>query len=195
MISAAPQRHLYLIGFMGTGKSAVGAPLSIRLKRHFIDLDEMVSAMQRRPVRDIFRLDGEERFRIYEARALRLVAAAPRMVIALGGGAPTIVQVANIARQTGRTVWLTARWELIWERVRHDLESRPLLEPLLPNTSAVDDQARFRQFQTLAEPLYRQRESAYAAMADLVIDTSDRSVEDVVDQIAALCREWFPERF
>jgi len=175
------KRHLYLAGFMGTGKSAVGTLVARKLQRFFYDLDDVVVDMTNRSVDQIFRTEGETAFRQYEAKALRSIVVSAGAVIALGGGAPTIPVVADIMRQTGRTVLLTADWPAIWRRVKDD-GTRPLLAAVagdaLPNSTD-----RFERFVAHSDPILQSRRPAYHAVAECVIDTSETSCEEVAGQI------------
>jgi len=186
MIAAAARRHLFLAGFMGTGKSAVGRALARQLGRHFVDLDDLIESLRHRAIVVIFRSEGEAAFRLHEAKALRVVLGSPPSVIALGGGAPTVPAIANMARQTGRTVLLTAAWEVIWRRVRDDLGSRPLLSPVLDalcgNTSC-DDACQLARFIGYVDPILKSRQAAYERITDLTIDTSEMTAQQVADRI------------
>ena len=175
-----PRRHIYIAGFMGTGKTAVGTALAERLERPFVDLDDVIVREQNRPIVDIFHDEGEAAFRGYESTALEQTVAGPPAVIALGGGAPTIATNATMIRATGHTTLLTADWRTIWERVRHD-RTRPLLRPILTDTGDMPD---IETFIAHAEPIMQGRRTAYRAVADMTLDTSRQSVRDIVDRIA-----------
>ncbi len=176
------RRHVYLAGFMGTGKSVVGPALARRLNWGFIDLDQFIESMCHRTVGEIFRAEGEEAFRNYESRALRLAVISPHSVIALGGGTPLRNANANIIRATGRTWLLTASWETIWERVRADIGRRPLLAR--STDPGQEYPLSFERFLELAEPLYQARITAYEAIATDTIDTSDDSAERIASRVA-----------
>jgi shikimate kinase len=175
------KRHLYLAGFMGTGKSAVGHLVARRLQRFFYDLDDVVVDMTNRSVDQIFRVEGETAFRQYEAKALRSIVVSAGAIIALGGGAPTIPVVADIMRQTGRVVLLTADWPVIWRRIKDD-GTRPLLAAVagdaIPNSTD-----RFERFVAHSDPILQSRRPAYHAVADWTIDTTELACEEVADQI------------
>jgi shikimate kinase len=186
MIAAAARRHLFLAGFMGTGKSAVGRALAGQLGRPFVDLDAMVESLHSRSIVAIFRGEGEAAFRLHEAKALRLVLGSPPSVIALGGGAPTVPAIANMVRQTGHTVLLTAVWEVIWRRVHDDCASRPLLAPVLDalcGDASLDDACQLARFIGYVDPILKSRKAAYERIADLTINTSELTVTQVVDRI------------
>lgn len=176
------KRHLFLAGFMGTGKSRVGAAVALRLSRVFYDIDALIVALTGRPIGVIFHTEGEPAFRHHESRALRAVVGSAGSVIALGGGTPVIKSNISILRRTGQTVLLTADWRVIWNRVKGD-GSRPLLSGV---TSASP--ASFEQFVAHAQPLLQSRWESYRAISDHVIDTSALSIAEVTDQVVVWWR-------
>lgn len=86
-LKQAPDSNIYLVGFMGAGKSTVGRLLARVLEREFLDLDEQIAAHANRSISEIFAAEGEEGFRERESTALRQIAQRQNLVIALGGGA------------------------------------------------------------------------------------------------------------
>ncbi len=84
--------HVFLIGFMGAGKSTVGPRLATRLDLPFIDLDDRIEAEQGKSIADIFDADGESHFRALEREALEALAAEPDSVVACGGGIVTVAE-------------------------------------------------------------------------------------------------------
>ncbi len=160
-------RAVVLTGFMGTGKSEVGRRLAKRLGRAFVDTDELVETRAGKPVAAIFRDDGEPRFRALERAAVVDATARAGAVVALGGGA--VLDPENLAcvRANGVLVCLTARPETILARIG-DVRRRPLLASGDPRE--------------IIERLLAERQEAYAA-ADLTVDTSERSAEEVVEEI------------
>ncbi len=156
-----------LVGFMGSGKSVVGARLANRLGIPFVDLDERIEAAAGRPVEAIFARSGEAEFRDLEVAALEatLVELASGGVLAGGGG--LFIDPGNRARLFEHgvcTVWLDAPLADLEARIRHP-ESRPLY------TDRV----------AVAE-LYRER-AAHYAHADLRVDASGNDVQDVVERV------------
>jgi shikimate kinase len=159
---------IVLTGFMGTGKSEVGRRLATRLGRPFVDTDQLVEGRVGKSVSAIFADDGEAAFRALERDAVATATARGDTVIAVGGGA--VLDAANLARlrQAGVVVCLTATPEAILRRVG-DAAKRPLL--------AGDDP------RVAIERLLAVRKSSYDAAADVTVDTSERAVEDVVEEI------------
>jgi len=160
-------KNIILTGFMGTGKTSVGARLAKDLGHTFVDTDERIEADQKTTITEIFAKKGEPYFRDVEARIIGQVLSGSRQVVSTGGGA--VIREENRAafRKGGLTVCLTARPEVVFERIRHETH-RPLLQ-------APDPQAKIRELLDAREQFYRQ--------ADLVIDTSDRTVEDIITEI------------
>jgi shikimate kinase len=183
------RRHVYLTGFMGTGKSLVGRALAEVLNRPFYDLDEVVEELTGRSVSAIFAAEGESEFRKYEARALRSIVSGSPSVIALGGGAPTVAAIARLAQYTGHSVWLTADWPAVWERVRDDT-TRPLLVEVLGRAQSDDgDDAAYDRFVERAKSLYAEREFAYETLADWTVSTTDTAPAEVAACILEIMKE------
>lgn len=120
---------LYLVGFMGSGKSTVGRLLSQEIGWPFRDLDEVIEATQQRTIASIFEAEGEAQFRQIESRALaeqvRGIEFGHPVVLALGGGA--YAQEANRELLSGRglTLWLDCPFERVARRVA-EADHRPL---------------------------------------------------------------------
>jgi shikimate kinase len=118
--------RVYLVGFMGSGKSSVGAHLAREIGFRFIDLDHEIEKVRGLPVSGIFEKDGEPEFRRLEANALRLCGAQQGVVVATGGGTLTRRENLEFIRRTGVSVWLDAPLAVMLDRCR-DGERRPLL--------------------------------------------------------------------
>lgn len=168
------RRHVALVGMMGAGKTTVGRELAGRLGRPFVDLDDVVAAGAGCSVSEVFAREGEAGFRARERAALAEVcAAAVPQVIACGGGA--VLDPANRAllASCARVVWLRARSDALAARVADGAD-----RPLLAGTSGAA--ARARRLADLAA----EREAAYAAVADDVVDTDGRSADEVAGDLA-----------
>jgi shikimate kinase len=119
--------NVYLTGFMGTGKSAVGRALARRLRRPFTDLDAAVERAEGRSVAEIFARRGEAAFRRLERAALARAAKRGGSVVALGGGALLDPRSRALAAKTGIVVRLTCSRRELVRRLRPRREFRPLL--------------------------------------------------------------------
>jgi shikimate kinase len=162
------RKLIYLLGFMGSGKSTVGTLLAQELGWAFIDLDAVIEAGQSATIREIFEKAGEAFFRQLEHAALTEVTKTEPAVIALGGG--TFVQVANLhfIRETGGvTVWLDCPVEVLRQRCA-GMDNRPLFQ----------DPEGFAHLLDLRLPYYR--------LAEFRISTDGRRPEEVVQQILRL---------
>jgi shikimate kinase len=155
---------VYLVGFMGAGKSTVARALAKRLHWEVEDIDERIEKRERRDIPTIFRQDGEPYFRSIEQEELIALLPVRGTVVATGGG--TIVN--PIAREMmlrdGAVIWLDAPFATVLDRVPLD-GRRPLAADRIE-----------------MESLYNQRLMAYSR-AHLRLDAAKGSVEDLVDQI------------
>jgi shikimate kinase len=156
---------VYLVGFMGAGKSAVARALGRRLDWKIEDIDERIERAERRDIPSIFRQEGEPYFRALERAEIIALLGERGVVVATGGG--TFVDPANreLMLRDGVVVWLDAPFSTVLERVPVD-GRRPL----------AGDRIEM-------ERLYNERLSAYR-LAHFRIDAGRGSVEHMVDQIA-----------
>lgn len=163
-------RNIVLIGFMGTGKSVVGRALAQRLRRRFVDVDERIERTAGRPIRKIFAEEGEAAFRQMERAMIAEVARADGQVMATGGGA--VLDETNLAvlKGNGWLVWLKADPDVILQRIG-DPSSRPLL-------NVEDPKGRLTELLGLRQATY--------AKADAVVETSARSIQEIVEEIVRL---------
>ena len=170
--------NITLTGFMGTGKTVVGRRLAKQLGWRFVNVDEVIEASAKKPVSKIFSEHGERVFRRLEHRAILKIIRDDEQVIATGGGAFAHAANRQVLRAVGPTVCLTAHPKVILQRVTPTLSNRPLLA----NTTGVETLKCIEQ-------LVAQRAPAYAK-ADLAIDTSRMSVEEVVEAVYEALNPW-----
>jgi shikimate kinase len=164
---------VFLVGFMGAGKSSVGRALGERLNWIFEDLDDRIERREGRSVPEIFRASGESGFRRAEHDALRDLLGEPRSdgrIIALGGGAFVQKNNARLLKQAGvPTVFLDATVEELWRRCCTQALETGAERPLLGSAE---------QFRTL----YENRRRSYR-QAWLTISTSRRTVDEIAVEI------------
>src|SRR5262245_19340993 len=110
--------RIYVVGFMGAGKTSVGRALSRKLGWSFFDLDQEIEKTNKSTVQEIFRRYGEPHFRQLERDHLRRLSTKPNTVVALGGGAYIDPENRQLAESSGLTVWLKASFETIRQRVK-----------------------------------------------------------------------------
>jgi len=122
-----PVDRVYLVGFMGAGKTSVGRSLAVQLGWTFVDLDAEIERSQKMAIRDIFQKSGEVHFRQLEREHLKRLSERPRVVIALGGGATVDPENRLVIDSTGISVWLNVAFETAARRVSTD-GTRPLFK-------------------------------------------------------------------
>jgi shikimate kinase len=169
-----PPRNVILIGYRGCGKTSVGRLLATRLGWTLVDTDERIEAAAGRSIRDIFAQGGEAAFRRLEADAVAEVARGTRQVISVGGGAVLSEDNRRTLRAAGVRVWLTAPAEELYRRMRGDPRDART-RPALTGRGGLDE----------VRHLLAEREPLYAELADHVVPTGQRSVEQVVEAILA----------
>jgi len=161
-----------LIGFMATGKSTIGKALKDRLGKDytFIETDQIIIEMAGKSIPKIFKEDGEAKFRDYEVKACKKVAQTKKSVISCGGGVVLNKSNIEVLNQRCHLIVLTATPEVIYNRVmREGKERRPVINKKSP-------------FRKIKEVL-RNREPLYNSSSEIKIDTSERSVESIVEEI------------
>jgi len=119
--------NIYLTGFMGVGKSAVGRALARRLRRPFVDLDAAIEREMGSTVADIFARRGEKAFRTLERMALVAVSKKKSVIVALGGGTLLDVRNRKTVAETGILIRLTCTRRELIRRLRPKRAHRPLL--------------------------------------------------------------------
>ncbi len=165
-----------LIGFMGTGKTAVGKALAEKLGKEFVELDSLIEQKAGKTIPEIFQQGGEVRFRELEIEVTKEIAENKDAVIACGGG--VVLNRINIdrLRKGCIIVYLTASPRAILKRTSGDENERPLLK--------ADSRAL-----TIRE-LLRFRKPFYERAADITIDTSKLDIDAVVEQIIEKVKEY-----
>ena len=164
-----------LIGFMGTGKTAVGKLLAEKLGKEFIGLDTLIEKKTGKSIPEIFRQDGEIRFRELEIEVTREIAEKNDAVIDCGGG--IVLNKINIDRLKGSCVivCLTASPAVILKRTSGDSNGRPLL--------SVTERAR------QIKELIRFRRPFYERASDITINTSRMGADSVTRRIIEILKE------
>jgi shikimate kinase len=169
-----------LVGFMGAGKTAVGRILAQELGKKFVELDALIEEKTGRSIPEIFRRDGEVRFRELEIEAVREVSTRKNVVIACGGG--VVLNTINIERLRKESViiYLTASPSVILRRTARDKDGRPLLN--------VADRARE------IKKLLDFRRPFYARAADITVNTSRLTIGGVVAKVLEALRDYESNR-
>ena len=167
----APVRAIFLVGFMGAGKTSVGQALGRRLGWQFVDLDECIRNREARSIPEIFQERGEAYFRQIELQVFReLLAQAESgsLIVALGGGAFVQDQIASLLQQAGHvTVFLDASSDELWRRCGMDSVERPLRQ----------QEAAFRTLYDTRRPRYLQ--------STMRVETGGMPIEQIVREIVS----------
>jgi len=165
-------KNIILTGFMGVGKTSVGTRLANDLGFTFVDTDMLIEEDQKITITEIFSSFGEPYFRDTETRIIKRTLENDNQVVSTGGGAVIRDENRKLFKEGGITICLSARPEVIFERIKHETH-RPLLQ-------VPDPLSRIRELLSGRENYYRQ--------ADIIIDTSDKTVDGVIEEIRGKVR-------
>lgn len=165
------EEHIFLIGFMGAGKTTVSWKLGERSGVEVLDTDQMLVEQEGKSISRIFEEDGETYFRDRETELLKTLQGRKPAVISCGGGVPLREENGLLMKQCGKVVWLNATPETIYERVKNSTD-RPLLNGNM-NVPYIQN-------------LMESRREAYASCASHIIDTDGRSFAQIVEEILSL---------
>lgn len=169
------RKHIFLTGFMGSGKSTVGPPLANALGFMFVDLDEEIEQREGSSIEDIFKGAGEAHFRSLERTYLQRFIEDGETVFALGGGTITIEGLIEYLKINGVLVYLKSDADELVPRLRGHTH-RPLLQG--KEGQALGEAELHRKI----DSLIRQRE-VYYRQADVIVETSRQPVEAVVESV------------
>lgn len=123
--------RIYLIGFMGSGKSFRGKPLSEKLGIPFFDLDEQIVNSEGKSINQLFAEEGEEYFRQKEKEVLHIITEShSSFVMACGGGTPCYFNNIDYMNRSGTAVWLNSSQPVLYDRLLKEKDTRPLLREL-----------------------------------------------------------------
>lgn len=163
--------NLFLIGFMGSGKSTVAAKLKNRTHKKLIEMDETIVSNQGMSINEIFEKYGEAHFREIESELVKEISSEGDCIVSCGGG--VVIKPENIEemKKNGKIVFLSATPETIFERVRYST-NRPILNGHM-------------NVEYIAE-LMEKRRTLYEAAADVVISTDNKNADEICDEILNL---------
>ncbi|HEQ60132.1 MAG TPA: shikimate kinase [Firmicutes bacterium] len=167
--------NIVLIGYRGTGKTAVGRVLAERLGWPLVSLDALIVERAGRSIPEIVKAEGWEHFRDLETEVIRECAAKDRHILDAGGGCVLRPENVTALRKNGLLFWLQAAVSTIAERIQDDTQ-RPSLTGSKSFTEEISD-------------VLRERNEKYRAAADYAVNTDSLSVEAVAQRIIELYRQ------
>lgn len=160
--------NVYLIGFMGTGKSTVARNLAKKYHFHVAEMDEEIAEKEKKSIPQIFSEYGEAYFRNIETEYLKELQTVKNKVVSCGGGVFLREENVKLMKKSGEVVLLTASPEVIYERVKND-NSRPLLKG--------------RKTKEAIKELMDERQKRYEEAADIIVSTDGKSPEEICEEI------------
>ncbi|MBS1656284.1 MAG: shikimate kinase [Bacteroidetes bacterium] len=163
---------IFLIGFMGSGKSYWGRQLSQKLNLPFFDLDEQVVNSAGKSINEIFEQDGEEFFRLLEKDTLHIITEShDSFIMACGGGSPCYFNNIEYMNQSGTTVWINSSFATLIERLEKEKEHRPLLRKMTREQMKAFIIRKFSD------------RKIYYEQADVTVDDDQVSLDQFVEKI------------
>ena len=166
---SSKKNNIVLIGFMGSGKTTFGKWISQNAGMAFCDIDEYIEMKQKKTINTIFAQDGEEYFRNLETHTVQqLCEKLLDCVISVGGGLPMRDENREYLKKLGTVVYLRASEDTLVNRLEGDTK-RPLL-------AGIDVRSKIAK-------LMKVRSSVYEQVGDIVIDTDDKTFEQLYNEI------------
>ncbi|WP_434796905.1 shikimate kinase [Terrisporobacter vanillatitrophus] len=163
--------NIFFIGFMGVGKTTISSYLSKILDRKYIEIDQYIEKKEKMTIPEIFEKHGETYFRDLETETLRMLNQMDNTIISCGGGIVLRDENIDLMKKQGKIILLTATAETVYDRVRFSNE-----RPILNNNMNVE----------FISSLMKKREEKYLNSADLIIDTNNKSVEKICEEIISI---------
>ncbi|GAB6072554.1 shikimate kinase [Venenivibrio stagnispumantis] len=158
-------KNIFLIGFMGSGKSTIGRLLAEKLNMKFIDIDKEIEKKEGKSIKDIFKEKGESYFRELERKEIELFSEKSGYVVSTGGGLGANKDNMEKMKKNGIVIWLDVSLEEVLKRCGND-KNRPLLQ--LP-------------FEELKK-LYEERKKIYS-LADIHINVNSKTPQEILKEI------------
>lgn len=151
---------IFLVGYMGSGKSTLGRSVARKMMMKFCDMDSLIESREGKSVSEIFAEHGESYFRSVERAVLEGFSVADNLVIATGGGVPCFGDNMALMNKKGMTIYISVKAGILASRLANSKSSRPILA----NKSSEELKAFVEQMLSEREPFYR--EAAYIVEGD-----------------------------
>jgi shikimate kinase len=158
-------KNIYLIGFMGSGKSTVGKILAEKLNMNFVDIDKLIEEKEGMRIKDIFEQKGESYFRELERKQIEAIVNQEGLVVSTGGGLGANLGNMNLMKKNGDVVWLDVSLNTVLDRLKND-QDRPLLK---------QPTEKIRQ-------LFEERKNVYR-LANIRINADKKTPSQIVEEI------------
>lgn len=160
---------IFLIGFMGSGKTHWGKLLSAKLHLPFRDLDSLIVDKEQKSIADVFSEKGEEYFRYQEKEALEeLVGREESFVLSCGGGTPCFFNNIEFMKKSGKVVWLNTAVDVLKDRLLKERMSRPLIKEI------SDEELKRYIIRKLSE------RKMYYEQADIMVNEESITLEELI---------------
>lgn len=163
-------KNIFLIGFMGAGKSTIATVLKEKLGMNLVEMDARIVEEQGMSINDIFAKFGESHFRDIESQLILTIGDEGDTIVSCGGGVVVRPENTDYMKKSGTIVFLSATPETIYERVK-DNDDRPILRGHM-------------NVEYIAE-LMEKRRALYEAAADIKIETDGKDATEICDEIIA----------
>lgn len=164
--------NIVIVGFMGTGKTAVAKKLAAKTGMKYVSMDRMIEEKEGRAISEIFSQSGEPHFRRIEKEIAKELSEKDNLVIDAGGGVVLDGDNISALKKNGKMICLTATPDAIYERVKRHTH-RPLLD-------VPDPKKKIRELLDFRSPYYKK--------ADVQIETSQKSIREVIEEIESYLR-------
>jgi len=158
-------KNIYLVGFMGSGKSTVGKILAEKLNMNFIDIDKLIEEKEGMKIKDIFEQKGESYFRELERKQIEVIVNQEGLVVSTGGGLGANLDNMNLMKKNGDVVWLDVSLNTVLDRLKND-QDRPLL----------------KQPTEKIKQLFEERKNVYR-LANIRINADKKTPSQIVEEI------------
>jgi shikimate kinase len=172
-------QRIFLIGYMGAGKTTIGKKLATQLNLEFVDLDRFIEKRYNKSISQIFFEKGETQFRAIEMNLLNEIADFENVVISTGGGAPCFHNNMQRMNETGITIYLKVSIEELSRRLEYCKNSRPLLK----NKSADELKKFVAENLSERERFYNQASIVFEAEKMATHADSQNTVNQLIERI------------
>lgn len=163
---------IFIIGFMGVGKSTIGKQLALQMNVNFVDVDKEIELSEETSIAEIFNERGEEYFREIESRIIRRLQ--PNSIIACGGGLPCYNDNIKYINDKGVSIYLYADESNILKRIKKNIGNRPLINDI-----------KKKDLKSYVKSKVRERSDIYNK-ANFTINTNNKSETEILTQIHSL---------